>query len=76
MATVYVVLRLEGENDYMVERYGVEAPNARTACRRVAEDMTDAALEEGVTLIAVPTRNWDSGLHTLKAETQRRIRPA
>jgi hypothetical protein len=72
-ATEYVVLREEA-GAYAVEREGVEAPNALTACRRVAEDMAVDALDGGVTLIAVPARNWNSGRHTLKAETTRRIR--
>jgi len=33
-------------------------------------------LDEGVTLIAVPERNWRSGRGALKAETERRIRSA
>jgi hypothetical protein len=31
-------------------------------------------LDGGVTLVAVPARNWNSGRHTLRAETTRRIR--
>jgi hypothetical protein len=75
MATMYIVLN-ESDGNYMVERDGIEAPNAATACRRVAEDMTSETLDQGVTLIAVPARNWRTGRHTLKAETQRKIRSA
>jgi hypothetical protein len=87
MATSYVVLR-EDEDD-TIERTTVvgggpiyfaetvmEAANAMQACRKVAEDMSETELDGGVTLIAVPARNWNSGRHTLKAETQRRIRSA
>jgi hypothetical protein len=38
--------------------------------------MDEADLEAGVTLIAVPSRNWRTGRGTLKAETTRRIRSA
>jgi hypothetical protein len=84
MATDYVVLREvdtvpSGQNGanpvYHVVHNGVLAANAEQARRLVAEDLEDqAALDAGVTLIAVPARNWKSGRGTLKAETTRRIR--
>jgi len=52
----------------------VEATNAEQARRKAAEGMDDADVERGVTLIAVPARNWRTGRGTLKAETTRRIR--
>jgi ectoine hydroxylase-related dioxygenase (phytanoyl-CoA dioxygenase family) len=81
MATQYVVLQetngFEHEvTGYLVVDDAVEAPNAATARRKVAEDMSETELDGGVTLIAVPARNWKTGRGTLKAETQRRIRPA
>jgi hypothetical protein len=78
MATTYVVLLEQGAPEDGL--YGVadeiEAANAEQACRKVAGAMSDEQLERGVTLRAVPARNWDGGRHTLKAETQRRIRSA
>jgi len=69
----------QGATSYF-EQARIEANNAEQACRRVVEsnDLAPALVEEvengGVTLIAVPFRNWTSGRHTLKAETTRRIR--
>jgi len=37
-------------------------------------ERTRGELYGGVTLIAVPARNWRTGRGTLKAETTRRIR--
>jgi len=79
MATVYIVLAVNKEPEHadtfdLVKE--VEAPNALKACRKVAETFEDQYLEQGVTLIAVPARNWNSGRHTLRAETTRRIRSA
>jgi hypothetical protein len=88
MATTYVVLwehlhgnEPDGATDYIILGE-VEAANAEQARRRVANNgMSNAPAaelesDEGVTLIAVPARNWTSGRGTLKAETQRRIRSA
>jgi len=79
MATIYSVLREHGNNETASVTYEfqdtVEATNAEQARRKAAEKMDSAELEgEGVTLIAVPARNWRTGRGTLKAETTRRIR--
>jgi hypothetical protein len=87
MATTYVVLQVqeyvqrEGEGEHTEgETHDVlttvEATNAEQARRKAAEQMDEADLEAGVTLIAVPERNWRTGRGTLKAETTRRIRSA
>jgi hypothetical protein len=80
MATEYVVLQEnkhpdDVDNDYPPYKAvaTVEAANAEKACRIVAEKMSDESLENGVTLIAVPARNWTSGRNTFKAETRRRL---
>lgn len=81
MATTYVVLleRLIDDDDEpadQIEAYipwgePVEAANAEQACRQLAERMED--LGDGVTMRAVPARNWESGRNTFKAETRRRL---
>jgi hypothetical protein len=83
MATTYVVLRETdshyGDPETKLMSYPlvtVEATNAEQARRRAAEELSDEDLEAGVTLIAVPERNWRTGRGTLKAETTRRIRSA
>jgi hypothetical protein len=81
MATQYVVVRETDCSDYDDSVYQivhgrVEATNAEQARRKAAEQMDEADLEAGVTLIAVPERNWRTGRGTLKAETTRRIRSA
>lgn len=79
MATTYVVVRAitRGEDETYTLVARVEATNAEKARRIVAEEeIPGNDLEAGVTLIAVPARNWDSGRGTLKAETTRRIRSA
>jgi hypothetical protein len=78
---LYMVLEEKGHSDdddrspYMICG-SVEARNAEHACRIVAEDQGDDDLAAGITLVAVPSRSWTSGRHTLKAETTRRIRSA
>ena len=81
MATTYVVLEetvgtTVGGADAVWHMVldTVEATNAEQARRKAAEGMDDADVERGVTLIAVPARNWRTGRGTLKAETTRRIR--
>jgi hypothetical protein len=80
MATTYCVLHEDGHEveDGIVATYSVvkevEALNAGQACRKVAEQYPESDLDGGVTLIAVPARNWNGGRHTLRAETTRRIR--
>jgi hypothetical protein len=84
MATTYVVLRetntvpgSDGEETIVtVVALVNDATNAEQARRKAAEQMDEADLEAGVTLIAVPERNWRTGRGTLKAETTRRIRSA
>ena len=82
MATTYVVLRewpagREGEKIvYIVVEQSLEANNAEHARRRAAERLPAEEVDDGVTLVAVPARNWKTGHGTLKAETQRRIRSA
>jgi len=84
MATTYVVLQEASDGNgfdpdvtgYRIVEEGVEAANAEQARRKVAERLPGGEVELGVTLIAVPARNWRTGRGTLKAETQRRIRPA
>jgi len=77
MATKYVVLQEDGTigdlPGYVVVT-DVEAPSAEVARRKAAETMSEHEVERGVTLIAVPERNWRTGRGTLKAETTRRIR--
>jgi hypothetical protein len=81
MATTYVVLReVDGFDPAVTDVTGyieaadaVLANNAQAACRRVADEMTDDELAGGVTLIAVPARNWTSGRNTFRAETQRKL---
>lgn len=55
----------------------VDAGSAEQACRLAAGNLPSAPAEElekqGVTLIAVPARNWTSGRNTFKAETRRRL---
>jgi hypothetical protein len=56
----------------------VDARSAEHACRLVAEGDLKPALaaeidDTGLTLRAVPARNWNSGRNTFKAETQRRL---
>jgi hypothetical protein len=84
MATTYVVLRENGatsegtgeDTTITVVALVNDATNAEQARRKAAEQMDEADLEAGVTLIAVPERNWRTGRGTLKAETTRRIRSA
>jgi len=81
MTTYMVFQETSGDDGPAIYEHinNVDAPNTTQACRRVAEQLDAAArqgLDEGITLIAVPARNWTSGRHTLKAETQRRIRSA
>lgn len=77
----YVVLREtddnygEGHPAYYFEQE-VDATSAEQARQRVANILPPADVDKGVTLIAVPARNWRTGRGTLKAETQRRIRSA
>jgi hypothetical protein len=81
--TEYVVLQQGGSGEsasYTVARK-VTSSNALQACRLAAEAIDSeskgtALNNDGLTLIAVPARNWTSGRHTLKAETTRRIRSA
>jgi hypothetical protein len=76
--TRYMVLEEKGLADdddrspYMICG-SVTAANAEKACRIVADDMSDADLANGITLIAVPARNWTSGRNTFKSETRRRL---
>lgn len=81
MATTYVVLRewpadREGEKIVYIVVADAVAANADQARRLAAEGLEEADLDTGVTLVAVPARNWKAGRGALKAETQRRIRPA
>ena len=81
MATTYVVLRewAAGREDGTVVHTIVAtavAANADQARRLAAEGLPVEEVDDGVTLIAVPARNWKTGRGTLKAETQRRIRSA
>ena len=84
MATTYIVLREvdtvpsreNGANPVYHVVAGVEAANAAQARVLAAKQIPDVEVDAGVTLIAVPQRNWTTGRGTLKAETQRRIRSA
>lgn len=81
MATTYVVLRewaADREDGTLVHTLigEVEAANATQARIRASAVLPDEEVDDGVTLIAVPARNWKTGRGTLKAETQRRIRSA
>jgi len=82
MATTYVVLRetdsYYGEHERLLSYpvATVEAANAAQARVLASKELPDDVLDEGVTLIAVPERNWRSGRGALKAETERRIRSA
>jgi hypothetical protein len=77
--TTYVVLQehpgTDGRDEFLVVDT-VEAANAEQARRKVAEALLDADLDAGVTMIAVPERNWRTGRGTVKAEMQRKIRSA
>jgi hypothetical protein len=79
MATRYVVLQehpgTDGKDEFLVVAT-VEAANAAQARVLASKEILDADLDEGVTLRAIPERNWTSGRGTLKAETTRRIRSA
>jgi kynureninase len=80
MATTYIVLEEGGSGEtasYTVAGRVEDAANAEQARRQIAEGMNESRLNnDGVTLIAVPERNWRTGRGTLKAETTRRIRSA
>ena len=75
-AREYVVLSEEGDGTYIRLEGTIEATSAGNACIRAATAMTTGKVDEGVTLVAIPARNWNGGRHVLKAETQRRIRSA
>jgi len=80
-AREYVVLHGGVNNENATEKLyevigTVEAMSSDQATRKIAETLPDDQLERGVTLIAISARNWNSGRHTLKAETTRRIRSA
>jgi len=73
----YVVLREhfapnDGDPTYRVVAT-VDARSSEHAVRQVVEAMDGDIPEAGVTHVAVPTRNWRTGMHTLKAETRRRL---
>jgi len=80
MATTYVVLQETDCSDYDTPVYvvigEVEATNAMQARVRASVRLPETDVDKGVTLIAVPARNWRTGRGTLKAETHRRIRSA
>lgn len=75
--TTYVVL-LESDNAGNVPSATtfavadrLEAATAEAACRDVASGMSDADLENGAVLYAVPARSWKPT--TIRAQTQRRL---
>ena len=80
MATTYIIFHeVDDENGgvhHSLLDGTVEAANAAQARVIAAKGMREDYLDRGVTLIAVPERNWRTGRGTLKAETQRRIRSA
>lgn len=72
--TTYVVLRESSRDSGLFGAVDQsEAANAEQACRRAAERMSDDDLADGITLIAVPLRNWTTGRNMFKAETRRRL---
>ena len=76
--TTYVVLLEYVVNDGAdsdLPSYSVvtrlDAHSAQAACRVAADELAAPMLEKGVTLIAVPARNWQH--INLRAETSRRV---
>ena len=76
--TTYVVLQVTGDTwgdePLYVAAGTADGTNAAQARARVAATLPPDVVDAGVTLIAIPERNWRSGRGTLKAETERRIR--
>jgi len=71
--TKYRLLLETDEGLEIVEGGDVEAHGPQQAMRQVAERLGAAALEKGVTLIAVPVSNWTEEVVRLEAAKPRLV---
>ena len=69
--TKYVVLA-EHDAAYTVVAT-VDARSSEHAVRQVVEQINGELPPDGITHVAVPARNWRTGMHTFKVETKRRL---